>query len=117
MMRVFCMRAPQTYDDIMRRDTRRTEAILLSIVGLVYRSVVGKVSGVGKGIGPPRAGKWGLRPFRNSKEIQNVPVLSPPACYSACRTFKIDDRRTHPREATQIPGRSSPAGRSPAAHR
>jgi hypothetical protein len=28
----------------------------------------------------------------------------------ARRTFKIDDRRTDPREATQIPGRSSPAG-------
>src|SRR2546422_4399373 len=28
-----------------------------------------------------------------------------------------DDRRTDPREATQIPGRSSPAGRSPAPRR
>ena len=31
--------------------------------------------------------------------------------------LRIDDRRTHPREATQIPGRSSPAGRSPAPRR
>src|SRR6187549_1395534 len=30
---------------------------------------------------------------------------------------KIDDRRIHPREATQIHGRSSLAGRSPAARR
>jgi hypothetical protein len=37
--------------------------------------------------------------------------------YSAWRTFKIDDRRTHPREATQSPGRSSPAGRPPAPRR
>src|SRR2546422_8263867 len=28
--------------------------------------------------------------------------------------LKTDDRRTDPREATQIPGRSSPAGRPPA---
>src|SRR5262249_6337843 len=33
------------------------------------------------------------------------------------RTIKINDRRTPPREATQIPGRSSPAGRSPAPRR
>jgi len=31
--------------------------------------------------------------------------------------FKIDDRRTQPREATQIPGHSSPDGRSLAARR
>jgi hypothetical protein len=47
----------------MREDTRRTGAILLFIVGLVYRSVAGKVRGVGKGIGLPRAGKWVLTPF------------------------------------------------------
>src|SRR5262245_49902770 len=36
---------------------------------------------------------------------------------SARRTSKIADRRTHPRDATQTPGRSSPAGRSPAPRR
>jgi hypothetical protein len=36
---------------------------------------------------------------------------------SAWRIFTIDARRTPPREATQMPGRSSAAGRSPAPRR
>jgi hypothetical protein len=38
-------------------------------------------------------------------------------CCSAWRTFTIDDRRTHPREATRTPGRSLAADWSPAPRR
>src|SRR5262245_61848905 len=79
----------------------------------VYRNEVRTCDRLSTALGPGTRKKSKKSAHRGRLSLDN---RGPHKC-SAWRTFKIDDRRTHPREAIQIPGCSSPAGRSPAPRR